>query len=171
MKEIRVLMLGVALCLATATHVFSASCKELRYGNPDYQNHMDALAAEAQLAGATWNQNHETVVASFCGGKESEIDALVDGGFVSATEVVRIAAALGKTYRPKLQSTEGMTYESVRQALIEIGICAACADNIAQHFTQKPESACAKLARRALNGDTRAEDELQGFPDECKWVY
>lgn len=55
--------------------------------------------------------------------------------------------------------------------LLEMGLCTACADNVATYFMTKPDSHCARLARKALQGNTNAVQQLVAFPDDCKWNY
>jgi hypothetical protein len=146
-------------------------CADLVYGSAAYQNKMDELAIRAKLPDAAWNRYHEMIVAGLCGGKAAEVDEIVDAGSVTAGEAQRIAAALGKRYRPEPVLDTGRSYASAKAELITMGICNACADNIAQYYTRKPESLCAKLAQRAFDGDSRAIDQLNTFPDDCVWPY
>jgi hypothetical protein len=146
-------------------------CADVVYGSAAYQKKMDELAVRAQLPDASWNRSHERIVAGLCGGKAAEVDEIVDAGSVTAAEAQRIAAALGKRYRPKPVSDTGRSYASAKAELITMGLCNACADNIAQYYTRKPESPCARLAQRAFDGDSRAIDELNTFPDDCVWAY
>lgn len=52
-----------------------------------------------------------------------------------------------------------------------MGLCSACADNVAQWYTRQPTSRCGKLAKQALEGNPQAERLLAGFPDYCVWKY
>ena len=147
------------------------TCAELAYGSPTYQTKMDELAGLAQIPGASWNRHHESVVAGLCAGNTRQVDRLVEDGWVLPIETVRMAAFLGIAYQPPPRSTIGQKTESTRGELVRMGVCAACADQIAQYHARKPASRCAKLAKRALNGDSRAIDELVDFPDYCRWAY
>lgn len=132
---------------------------------------MDELAVQAQLPDAAWNRNHESLVAGLCGRKRRDVDDLVDGGSVAAAEAERIAAVLRRPYRAKQVSEPRRKYASSKVQLIELGLCGACADHVAQYYSAKPDSPCARLAQRALDGDTRAIDELIDGPDFCRWAY
>ena len=54
-----------------------------------------------------------------------------------------IAKVLGKTYRAKQRSETGKSYAHSKEKFLEMGACNACADNIAQYYTKKPDSPCA----------------------------
>lgn len=168
-------LLVFAACVAgfalPAPALAAPSCAELAYGTPAYQSKMDELAELAKLPGGSWNRYHEALVAGLCSGKPHDVDQLVDSGSVPAVEAVRIAAFLGIPYRPKPRSNIGEKYAASKTELIRMGVCAACADQIALYYTRRPSSSCAKLAKRALDGDTRAIDELVDFPDYCRWAY
>lgn len=55
--------------------------------------------------------------------------------------------------------------------LRDMGLCSACAGNVAQWYTQRPTSRCGMLAKHALEGDPDAVKELQAFPSYCTWEY
>jgi hypothetical protein len=52
-----------------------------------------------------------------------------------------------------------------------MGLCSACADNVAQYYTKEPNSRYGKLAKQALEGNPSAVKELQSFPSFCQWKY
>jgi hypothetical protein len=163
--------LAVSL-VSPAAAALAANCPDLAYGTPAYQQKMDELAGQARLPGAAWNRYHEAVVAALCAEEPADVDELVDSGSIPADEAGRIAAALGKPYRPKQTRSEfGKKISLAKTELIEMGVCAACADQIAQYYARRPSSRCAKRARRALAGDSRAIDELVDFPAYCRWAY
>jgi hypothetical protein len=167
------ILVGLTSSICLSTQSFSAvRCKDLVYGNSNYPEKMDELATQAKLPEDAWNRNHETFVAYLCGGKTKNVNELVESGVVSAEDAQQMADVLGKAYKPRQTSENGKSYESVKTQLIEEGVCNACADNAAQNFVKKPSSQCAILVQRALNGDSRAIDELAtAFPDLCKWEY
>ncbi len=146
-------------------------CADLTYDRADYAQKMDELAERAALPGASWNRYHETIVAGLCRGPRTDVNELVRGGSIPVDEVERMAAVLGTTYQPVRRSRVDRAHADTRRELIELGVCAACSDNIARYVTRKPSSRCAALAKRALDGDSRAIDELGGFPDFCRWAY
>lgn len=169
-RLVRLCVLVLALAIGAPSRA-SASCEELAYGSPTYHRKMDELASQAQLPGAAWNRYHESLVAALCAGKADEIDQLVDSGSLPAAEAKRIAEILRQTYSGKQHSQVNKSFAEVKAEFVEMGLCNACADNIAQYYARKPGSPCAKLAQRALNGDSRAIDELATSPAECIWTY
>lgn len=54
---------------------------------------------------------------------------------------------------------------------LQMGLCSACADNVAQFYVSRPQSQCSILARRALEGDPVATKQLQEAPPYCTWHY
>ena len=64
-----------------------------------------------------------------------------------------------------------MRREDVKNRLLEIGLCSACADNVAQYYTAEPKSQCAQLARSALEGNPESTRKLQEDPEYCTWHY
>lgn len=147
------------------------SCREVNRDNPNYHENMDVLAERAKLPDNYWNRYHEDVVRALCSGNAKDIDGLVDAGFMKPGEAQNIAKALGKTYQPKNRSEAGKSYGYSRKKFVEMGACSACADNIAQHYTKKPNSPCGKLAKQALEGNPEAIKKLVAFPDYCRWKY
>jgi hypothetical protein len=43
---------------------------------------------------------------------------------------------------------------------LEMGVCSACAGNVAMFYVKKPTSPCARLAKQALEGNPVATDKL-----------
>ena len=147
------------------------SCVDLKYGNPNYHEKMDELAIGAGLPGNYWSRYHESVVGALCSGNTKEVDNLIDNGYVKAKEVQGIAKVLGKKYISKQRSETGKSYGYSKEKFMEMGACSACADNIAQYYTKKPDSSCGKLAKQALEGNPDAIRKLVQFPDYCQWKY
>ena len=162
------IIVASVFALASGLSLFA---QNLKYGTASYHETMDRLAKEAQLPGRNWNRFHASVVRDFCAGDVKEVDAMVDRGEVNAAQVQSIAKVLGKSYVVKPRSSVGETYASAKQKFLKMGACSSCADNIAQYYTRKPESQCAKLARKALAGQSEAIKIVLDFPDDCKWNY
>jgi hypothetical protein len=167
------LLAGCAVSLVMSAAAFAdVSCKSLAYGSAKYFQNMDELARQAKLPDAAWDRNHETVVSYLCSGQQEDVDQLVESRVLPAGEAERIGAVLGKVYRSKQGGGTTKDYASVKAELIQMGLCNACADDTAQHYLKKPGSQCARLAKRALEGDSRAIDELAtASPDFCQWKY
>ena len=51
--------------------------------------------------------------------------------------------------------------------LLDMGLCSACANNVAYLYIKQPGSRCAKLTARAFEGDANAVKTLKAFPDYC----
>ena len=172
---------GRSITVVFATIIFSfvlvnsafaqMPCADLKHGKPNYNEKMDELAKRAQLPDDYWNRYHESVVSDLCSGNVTDVDKLVDGGFVKPREAQSIAKVLGKQYKPKERSETGESYGYSKEKFLEMGACNACADNIAQYYTRKPNSACGKLAKKALEGNPDAIRQLVEFPDYCQWKY
>jgi len=151
--------------------VAQMSCNDLEYGKPTYHEKMDELAKRAGLPDSYWSRYHESVVSALCSGDTREVDNLVDNGYVKAIEAQAIGKVLNKPYKSKVRSEIGKSYGYSKNKFIEMGSCSACADNIAQYYTKKPNSPCGILAKRALEGNPDAVKKLVEFPDYCQWKY
>jgi len=49
-----------------------------------------------------------------------------------------------------------LRYDDLDNKFLQMGLCSACADNVAQYYLKQPNSRCAKLARSALDGNPDA---------------
>jgi len=142
-------------------------CSDVKYGNEGYHEKMEELAKLARLPDGYYNKYHEGVVSDLCGGNAKDIESSIDNGFVKRSEVEAIKEALGMDGR----SAIGKRYSDSRRKFEEMGLCSACADNVAQHYTKKPRSKCGRLAKQALGGNPNAVEKLQSFPGYCTWKY
>lgn len=64
-----------------------------------------------------------------------------------------------------------MRREDVKNRLLQMGLCSACADNVAQYYTVQPKSQCAQLAQSALEGNPESTHKLLEGPEYCTWHY
>lgn len=163
--------IGVLLTLAFLLNSAASAqvtCADVKYGSSNYHENMETLV---RLVGVRdgFNRYHETVVSEICARKTAVVADFVDKGFVSAKQVADLRRIL--TPAPQGRSEAGKTYGFSRQKFEHMGLCSACADNVAQHYTNNPGSACGKLAKRSLEGDPEAVRALQAFPSYCKWNY
>jgi hypothetical protein len=142
-------------------------CSDVKYGKESYHEKMEELAKLARLPDDYYNRYHEDVVSDLCEGKPEEVKSLIDSGFVKRSEVEAIKEVLGKDNR----SDEGKSYGFSKEKFSDMGLCGACADNVAQYYTKKPHSKCGKLAKQALEGNPRSVEDLQSFPSYCTWAY
>jgi hypothetical protein len=71
-------------------------------------------------------------------------------------------------------STTDLRRTDLINRFLDIGLCNACADNVAAFYLKKPTSRCAQLARNALEGDPSAIKKLTSYteyPSYCQWSY
>jgi hypothetical protein len=128
--------------------------------------------------------NKRTGVDSFCshGGYCYPVHVQINGQKVEALRLVncQVGTQDGREDDEVIYSVEVTRSKNSRTALrrddldnrfLEMGLCSACADNVAQWYVQQPTSKCAQLAKRALEGEPSATNTLQTFPDYCQWRY
>jgi hypothetical protein len=70
-----------------------------------------------------------------------------------------------------LNSPAALRRDDVNNKLLEMGLCSACADNVAEWYVSRPNSPCAQLTLKALEGDPAAANTLRSFPSFCQWKY
>jgi hypothetical protein len=68
-------------------------------------------------------------------------------------------------------SPKDLRFDDVENKFLEMGLCSACADNVAQFYIKEPKSRCAKLAKQALEGNPEATEKLLNSPDYCNYKY
>lgn len=171
-KSIAIVLAAIILSFVSVNSVFAQmSCADLKQSKPNYHEKMDELAERAGLPDNYWSRYHESVVSDLCSGDIKDVDKLVDDGFVKPQEAQNIGKVLGKPYMSKQRSETGKSYGYSKEKFLEMGACNACADNIAQYYTQKPNSPCGRLAKQALEGNPDAIKKLVAFPDYCQWKY
>jgi hypothetical protein len=68
-------------------------------------------------------------------------------------------------------SSGALRLDDLDNKFLEMGLCSACAGNVAMFYVKKPSSPCAQLAKQALEGNPVATDKLRNFPDYCKWGW
>lgn len=66
-------------------------------------------------------------------------------------------------------SKEDLRIDDVDNRLLEMGLCSACAGNVAMFYVKRPNSPCALLAKGALEGNPLAVDKLLKDPAYCQW--
>jgi hypothetical protein len=70
-----------------------------------------------------------------------------------------------------LNTASDLRKDDLDNRFLEMGLCSACAGNVAQFYIKQPSSPCAKLAKKALEGNPLATDQLRDFPDYCQWKW
>lgn len=68
-------------------------------------------------------------------------------------------------------SAAALRFDDVENQLVEFGACAACADNAARHYVERPQGQCGILVRQALEGNPVARRRFENMPDFCTWDY
>lgn len=68
-------------------------------------------------------------------------------------------------------SAADLKYDDVDNALLNLGMCSACASNAADLYIHNPASECGSKVADALAGDKLAIDALQADPDYCQVSY
>ncbi|MBV5308902.1 hypothetical protein [Chromatium okenii] len=164
MKEF--LLLVFLFGLSSVVHA-GLKCSDVTYGNENYHEKMEELAKIARLPDGYYSRYHEDFISRLCNGKNQDLDRLIDDGYIDAKEAQSIARVLGKKYKPKSRTELGKSYGYSREKFSDMGLCNACADNVAQYYTEKPNSKCGKLAKQALEGNPTSIEKLQSFPSYC----
>ena len=70
-----------------------------------------------------------------------------------------------------IMTTESKLRHNLLDQLGELGLCNACADNVANYINLQPNSRCAHLAKKALEGNQKATSTLVSNPEYCVWKY
>lgn len=66
-------------------------------------------------------------------------------------------------------SAAALRMDDVGNRFLELGLCSACAGNVAAFYVRKPNSACGRLAKRALEGNPVAVGKLRDNPRYCQF--
>ena len=138
---------------------------------------MTALAKKAHLPDGDYSRYHEDVVRDLCSGDLADVTGMVDRGDATAAAVDGIRRALSEPSAApapptsEVRSAAGRRYGDSKRRFIEMGLCEACADNLAQRYVERPSSRCGRLAKHALAGDSEAVKGLAEFPTYCTWKY
>ena len=131
-----------------------------------------------------YRENKNTKLASFCshGGYCYPRYVYINGEKIESLQLTncKIGEAVDSdeedifysvdVERKKNKATD-LKKDDLENKLLEMGLCNACADNVAQFYIQQPSSECAKLTKEALEGNPEATSKLQEFPDYCTWKY
>ncbi|MCX7107930.1 MAG: hypothetical protein NTV66_10245 [Methylococcales bacterium] len=172
MTKLNVKFFILSAVFASTSTFAGVKCSDVIYGTDSYQDKMEELSKKAGVSpDGNFSRYHEDVVSALCNGKTEDVNNSIDAGFVEAKEVKAISKLLGKPYKVKARSQTGKSYGYSKEKFINMGLCSACADNIAQYYTEKPSSPCGILAKQALEGDPEAVSKLQESPEYCNWEY
>ena len=152
-------ILALIILIIPFSALAGMKCGDFEYGTDNYHDNMDELARRARLPDEYYNKYHEEVVSDLCNGNAESVNQAIDDGYVKRSEVEAIREVLGLEKR----SSAGKTYGTSREKFVNMGLCNACADNVAQYYAQKPNTKCGKLAKQALEGNIQAIELLRTF--------
>jgi hypothetical protein len=137
---------------------------------------------EYDTAITQYRMNKKTGMTSFCshGGYCYPTHVIENGAKV---EVLRLTnCKIGKrdewddpeeifynvdVLKSALSETE-QKIDELDNKLLDLGLCSACASNVAHFYVRQPQSRCAALTRKALGGDAQALETLKQDPDYCR---
>jgi hypothetical protein len=138
---------------------------------------------EYQEAVTQYVVDKRTGTTSFCshGGFCYPTHVYIDGKKIEALQLVNCkvgdlmdddeAVTIYSIVMDRSKNTpEDLLWDDIDNKLLGMGLGSACASHVTEFYTKKPSSPCAKLAKKALEGDTEAIRKLITFPDFCKWV-
>lgn len=166
MKRILIAVVLMSLPLTASAGV---KCSDFEPRTDNYEVKSEELAKLARLPGDGLHKYQEMVVSDLCSGNIKNVDYLVDNGSVEAKEAQSIAKVLGLTYKVKKRSARGIRYANAHAKLYyDLGLCSACASSAAYYYTDKPNSKCGKMAKKALEGNSAAIEALSNLPDYCQ---
>lgn len=66
-------------------------------------------------------------------------------------------------------SAAALRADDVGNRFLELGLCSACASNVAAFYIREPNSACGRLAKQALEGNPVAVGKLRDNPGYCRF--
>jgi len=115
--------------------------------------------------------NKRTGLAEFCshGGYCYPADNVKVGNPVEALHLLN--CSIGRK-KDEDDDYEYFSLKLIRSIMTtELGLCNACADNVANYINLQPNSRCAHLAKKALEGNQKATSTLVSNPEYCVWKY
>lgn len=167
----------------------TVTCSDVKYGNESYHQKMEELAVLAELPDGYYSRYDEDVVSNICKGNMEDINASIDYGYVKSSAVKAILKVLighqpeaekiySKVLTEENRSAEGKKYEYLLGQLMGMGAGTSAASNMAMYYIEKPESQCAMLVQRALDGELiksplngdaslMVVDEIYDSPEYC----
>src|SRR6516225_2450600 len=168
-----------------SNHVWSADlCKAIALRDVAAVEAPDSVLARGSYDDSVtqYRVNKQTGMTTFCshGGYCYPTHVRVNGQKVEALRLVNC-----KIGSPNYEDKDDVYYfvdvvrskntaaelrlDDLDNKFLEMGLCSACAGNVAMFYVKRPTSPCARLAKQALEGNPVATDKLRSFPDYCKW--
>lgn len=131
-----------------------------------------------------YNVNKQTKMASFCshGGYCYPTHVYINGQKQEALRLVNCKVGVKAfedaeevSYAVDIDrarnSAATLRESDVSQRLLDMGLCSACASNVTAFYVRKPNSACGRLAKQALEGNPAAADKLKEDPSYCHYAW
>ena len=181
-------LIGCSILLATVSTVVAADiCEAVAIRDVAVLESASSVLRKGQIDDAVsqYRVNKRNGQTSFCshGGSCYPTHVQVGGDFLEALKLTNCRIVNGQPY----DSGDYLIYgvEPIRSAIprdalrlddldnkfLEMGLCSACAANVALYYLKQPGSQCAKLAQAALEGDPEALAKLEQNPSYCVWPH
>jgi hypothetical protein len=175
---------AVTATIICSNHVWSADlCKAIALRDVAAVEAPDSVLPRGSYDEAVtqYRVNKQTGMTTFCshGGYCYPTHVRVNGQKVEALRLVNC-----KIGSPNYEDKDDVYYfvdvvrskntaaelrlDDLDNKFLEMGLCSACAGNVAMFYVKRPTSPCARLAKQALEGNPVATDKLRDFPDYCK---
>jgi hypothetical protein len=130
---------------------------DIRTGQPSFCSHGGyCYPARIQVGG----DQLESLRLTNCRMSETPETSFDEGYVVYSVEPIRARIPEAQLQRDDLEN-----------AFLRMGLCSACADNVAQYYVSQPNSTCALLAKNALEGNPDSMQALVNDPPFCRWDY
>lgn len=178
------LRLTVLLALAAATPAVAADiCEAIALHDVPSLDNPEAILkkGERDRAVSQYRVNKKTGATSICshGGSCYPLFLIENGQKIEALRLTNCKVGAKDPFddpdeifynldviRAKVPA-EQLRIDDLDNKLLDMGLCSACANNVAYLSVKQPGSRCAKLTARALAGDPGAVKTLKDFPDYC----
>jgi hypothetical protein len=131
-----------------------------------------------------YNVNKQTKMTSFCshGGYCYPTHVFINGQKQEALRLVNCKVGVKAfedadeiSYEVDVDrarnSAATLRADDVENRFLEMGLCSACANNIAAFYVRKPNSTCGRLAKQALEGNPVAVAKLRDDPGYCQFPW
>ncbi len=152
---------------------------------PAIENPSSILArGEHDTAITQYRVNKKTGLTSFCshGGYCYPTHVFINGKKVEALRLTNCKIGKRDPYNDpdetfytidvdrSKNSTATLRYNDIDNRLLEMGLCSACAANAAELYIYKPNSRCAQLVKKTLEGNPTATEKLkEANTDYCPY--
>jgi hypothetical protein len=187
MRKALYFIAALALISVSSNHASSADlCKALALRDVAAVEAPDSVLARGSYDGSVtqYRVNKQTGATTFCshGGYCYPTHVRINGQKVEALRLINCKIG-ERNYEDKDEvfysvdvvrsknSRAELRLDDLDNKFLGMGLCSACAGNVAMFYVKRPTSPCARLAKDALEGNPVAADKLRDFPDYCKWGW